>query len=236
MWLAYVTHKLCNLTKIQAGINWNHFWWRLTHVLQNAKCSAGGVIPFERKKKGVNARSLIFAALLAYLIHTSIFKYTAGPEWPHESHGALIERQYHLFLVSCSAVANTIKPYFTHHHYCCKPPADNAENLRLEFLHESHSVLLFFPLSLSHSKLNPSGFHTFPLCFATTFCLSLVLPSLLVPLSELHDRVPVYVRRASSQSAVKALILLVAIYYPVVCVKKKRERLKASWAWVQAAE
>lgn len=79
---------------------------------------------------------------------------------------------------------------------------------------------LFFH-SLSHSKLNPSGFHTFPLCFATTFCLSLVLPSLLVPLSELHDRVPVYVRRASSQSAVKALILLVAIYYPVVCVKKK---------------
>lgn len=84
----------------------------------------------------------------------------------------------------------------------------------------------FFPLSLSHSKLNPSGFHTFPLCFATTFCLSLVLPSLLVPLSELHDRVPVYVRRASSQSAVKALILLVAIYYPVVCVKKKEKDWK----------
>lgn len=52
---------------------------------------------FRKKKKGVNARSLIFAALLAYLIHTSIFKYTAGPEWPHESHGALTERQYHLF-------------------------------------------------------------------------------------------------------------------------------------------
>lgn len=100
----------------------------------------------------------------------------------------------------------------------------------------SHIACYFFFHSLSHSKLNPSGFHTFPLCFATTFCLSLVLPSLLVPLSELHDRVPVYVRRASSQSAVKALILLVAIYYPVVCVKKKRERLKASWAWVQAAE
>lgn len=51
-------------------------------------------------------------------------------------------------------------------------------------------------------------------------------PSVFVrsPLSDLHGRLPVYVRRASSQSAVKAVILLVAIYYPVVCFKK---RLKA---------
>lgn len=172
---------------------------------------------------------------VSYLQHCSHISFTLLYLNILQAQNDLMNHMVHLqsdsiifFLVSCSAVANTIKPYFTHHHYCCKPPADNAENLRLEFLHESHSVLLFFPLSLSHSKLNPSGFHTFPLCFATTFCLSLVLPSLLVPLSELHDRVPVYVRRASSQSAVKALILLVAIYYPVVCVKKKRERLKAS--------
>lgn len=76
---------------------------------------------------------------------------------------------------------------------------------------------LFF---LSLSNLNPSGFYTFSLCLATAFCLSLVLPSLFTPLSDLHGRLPVYVRRASSQSAVKAVILLVAIYYPVVCLKK----------------
>lgn len=91
-----------------------------------------------------------------------------------------------------------------------------------EFLHESHGMLqterLFFFLSLSNP--NPSGFYTFSLCLATTFSLSLVLPSLFVPLSDLHGRLPVYVKRASSQSAVKAVILLVAIYYPVVCLKK----------------
>lgn len=86
--------------------------------------------------------------------------------------------------------------------------------------------VFFSSPSLSLSNLNPSGFYTFSLCLATTFCLSLVLPSLFAPLSDLHGQLPVYVRRASSQSAVKAVILLVAIYYPVVCLKK--DWLKAS--------
>lgn len=74
--------------------------------------------------------------------------------------------------------------------------------------------------------LNPSGLYTFSLCLATTFCLSLVLPSLFSPFSDSQGPLPVYVRRASSQSAVKAVILLVAIYYPVVCLKKDWKRAK----------
>lgn len=90
---------------------------------------------------------------------------------------------------------------------------------------------LFFFLS----NLNPSGFYTFSHCLATTLCSSLVLPSLFAPLSDLHGRLPVYVRRASSQSAVKAVILLVAIYYPVVCLKKDWKRAKpGAGCWVSS--
>lgn len=89
-----------------------------------------------------------------------------------------------------------------------------------EFLHESHGMLqtesLFFPLL---SNLDPSGFYTFALCLAP-FCSSLVLPSLFAPLCDLHGQLPVCVRRASGQSAVEAVILLVAIYYRVVRLKK----------------
>lgn len=42
--------------------------------------------------------------------------------------------------------------------------------------HMAQTERPFFPPLLSN--LNPSGFYTFSLCLATTFCLSLVLPSL----------------------------------------------------------
>lgn len=134
----------------------------------------------------------------------------------------------------CSpALLNT--PYFTHHHhYLCTLPADNAEKwitgrIPLWVTRLATNRKTFFFLA----NLNPSGFYAFALCLATTFCLSLVFPSLFALLSDLHGRLPVYVRRASSQSAVKAVILLVAIYYPVVCLKKDRTQAKlGAGCWV----
>lgn len=120
-------------------------------------------------------------------------------------------------------VANT-----RHRHYHCTLPADDAESwMTVAFPNEPHGAErnTFYFL-----RLNQSGsFYTCSLCLATAFCSSLVLSSL----SDSHGRLPVYVGRASSQSAVKAVILLVAIYYPVVCLKKdwKRAELGAG-CWV----
>lgn len=148
----------------------------------------------------------------------------------------MIRSDYSLWRASfCGLV-----PYWTdrishHHHYLCTLPADNAENwitgwipLWVTWLATNRKT--FFP---PLSNQNPSGFYTFSHCLATTFCSSLVLPSLFAPLTDLHGRLPVYVRRASSQSAVKAVILLVAIYYPVVCLKKDWKLAKpGAGCWV----
>lgn len=89
--------------------------------------------------------------------------------------------------------------------------------------------LFFFFFSLP--SLNPSGF----LHILSLSCHHIRLWSfrLCSTLSDLHGRLPVYVRRASSQSAVKAVILLVAIYYPVVCLKKDWKQAKlGAGCWV----
>lgn len=118
--------------------------------------------------------------------------------------------EWHHFVVSCPTVINT-----PHHYYHCTLSADSAENW------------------ITWVTWQKQRLYTFSLCLATTFYLSLVLPSLFVPLSHSHSRLPVYVRRASNQSAVKAVILLVAIYYPVVCLKKDWKRAKLNeGCWV----
>ena len=99
-----------------------------------------------------------------------------------------------------------------------------------EFLRESHGApqtdrpFFFFlpppPLKSKSLRL----LHI--LSLSCHHILLVARPSVFAPLSDLRGRLPVYVRRASSQSAVKAVILLVAIYYPVVWFKK---RLK-DWA------
>lgn len=93
-----------------------------------------------------------------------------------------------------------------------------------EFLHESHGALqterpFFFPPLKSDSlellHIHSLSCHILP-----------VPPSLFAPLCDSRGQFPVCVRRPSSQSAVKAVILLVAIYYPVV-------RLKKDWKWAK---
>lgn len=94
----------------------------------------------------------------------------------------------------------------------------------------SHMVLykqrdFFFPLL---SNLNPSGFYTFSLCLATTYCLSLVLPSLFL-LS------PLWLARSASclcQASIKPISCEGCEpprSYLLPCGLFKK-RLKASWA------
>lgn len=131
------------------------------------------------------------------------------------------------------------RPYFTHHqHYLCTLPADNAENwitgwipLWVTWLATNRKLFYFFPSPLKSKSLRLFTHSLFVLPPHSARLRSFHLCSL--PVSDLHGRLPVYVRRALSQSAVKAVILLVAIYYPVVCLKKDWKRAKpGAGCWV----
>lgn len=118
-----------------------------------------------------------------------------------------------------------------HHHYHCTLPADNAEDWITGWIppwvtwYSTNRKTFFSPLkseSLELLHIHSLSCHILP-----------VLPSLFAPLYDSHGRFPVFVRRPSSQSAVKAVILLVAIYYPVVRLKKDWKRAKlGAGCWV----
>lgn len=112
-------------------------------------------------------------------------------------------------------------------HVACWRCKDLNHTLHSSVSHTAICKEFFFhSLSLSVSVKSKScePSHILPLfCHHAMHlaCLSL----LYAPISDLHDWLPVCVRPASSQSAVKAAILLVAIYYPVVCFKKRLSKL-----------
>lgn len=116
---------------------------------------------------------------------------------------------------------------------CCLLTMQRTES-QVEFLHESHGALQTETFFFSSPPLKSKSLRLFThSLFVLPPHSSPVLPSLFTPLSDSHDWLPVYVRRASSQSAVKAVILLVAIYYPVVCLKKDWKRAKlGACCWV----
>lgn len=123
-----------------------------------------------------------------------------------------------------------------HHPYHHMLPADNAEDWITSWIppwvtwRATNRNLFFFSSPPLKSKSLRLFTHSL---FVLPPHSSPVLPSLFTPLSDSHDWLPVYVRRASSQSAVKAVILLVAIYYPVVCLKKDWKRAKlGACCWV----
>lgn len=93
-----------------------------------------------------------------------------------------------------------------------------------ECLHESHVTLQtdtpFPPTQI------PQAF-THSLFVLTPHCVRLLL-SLFAPFFNSHGWFPVYVSRATGQSAGKAVTLLADIYYPVVCLKKDKKRAKLS--------
>lgn len=111
-----------------------------------------------------------------------------------------------------------------------------------EFLHESHGTLqterpsfFFFLLLLPPPPLKSESLRLLHIGSLSRYISACrwSFHLCLLPFCDSHGRLPVCVRRASSQSAVKAVILLVAIYYPVVCLKKDWKRAKlGAGCWV----
>lgn len=131
------------------------------------------------------------------------------------------------YVVSCCHQYKHLITIITAH---CLLTTHRTES-QAEFLRESHGAprtdkpFFFFPPPPPLKSKSLRLLHI--LSLSCHHILLVARPSVFASLPSLTRaaRLPVYVRRASSQSAVKAVILLVAIYYPVVWFKK---RLKAS--------